>query len=321
MNVNDVMEVASAVAPVFVLIALGLLARGCGWLTKEADDSLLKLTIRLLYPAFIFNRVLAEKDLAELGNLWWPVSSGFLSILVGFGVAWAVAVALKIEGKGKREAFVFTAGIFNYGYFAIPVCEAVLFFGAGFVGKLLVFNLGVEVAIWGVGVMLLGGGALGMGRLLNPPILALVAALWMNHAGWANSMPDFALSSLGMVGNCAIPVGLVLIGATTLDLWRDQRSSPWSWRVVGGGVLVRLVLLPCIMLAVARWVPFPDSALWLSKVFVLQAAMPAGVFAIVIARYYGANAKVAAQAMAPTILACLVTLPVWLVVGQWFLDR
>ena len=95
--------------------------------------------------------------------------------MVGFAVAWVVAVVLKIDGKGKREAFVFTSGIFNYGYFAIPVCDAV--FGSSFVGKLLVFNLGVEIAIWGVGVILLGGGAMGFARLLNPPILALVAAL------------------------------------------------------------------------------------------------------------------------------------------------
>ena len=70
------MLVASAVAPVFVLIGLGVLARGLGWLTREADDSLLKLTIRLLYPCFIFNKVLAEKDLAEIGHLWWPVGCG-----------------------------------------------------------------------------------------------------------------------------------------------------------------------------------------------------------------------------------------------------
>ena len=316
MNLDEVMKVATAVAPMFVLIGLGLLARRSRCLTREADDSLLKLTIRVLYPCFIFNKVLGETSLTELSVLWWPVFSGFASIVMGFGVAWAVAAALRIDGKGQRRAFVFTAGIFNYGYFAIPVCDAV--FGAGLVGKLLVFNFGVEVAIWGVGVILLGGGAFGIRRLFNPPILALVAALCMNNAGWDDGIPEFVRGSIEMVGACAIPVGLLLIGATSLDLWREQRSSSWNWRVAGGGALVRLLLLPCALLAVARWAPFPRNVDWLQEIFVLQAAMPAGIFAIVIARYYEADAKVAAQTMAPTIVACVVTLPIWLVLGRLF---
>lgn len=318
MGIEAVLEVASAVAPVFVLIGLGLLARGYRWLSREADDSLLKLTIRVLYPCFIFEKVFAEESLADLDVIWWPISAGFLSIMVGFGVAFAVAALLRIDDKGKRRAFIFTAGIFNYGYFAIPVCEAV--FGESFVGKLLVFNLGVELAIWGVGVLLIGGGASGVGRLLNPPILALILALWMNHAGWGLYFPEFALGSIEMVGACAIPVGLLLIGATTLDLWREQRTSSWSWRVAGGGALVRLALLPCLMIAVARWVPFPSSVDWMREIFVLQAAMPAGIFAIVIARYYQANAQVTAQTMAPTIVVCIFTLPTWLAFGLWFVE-
>ncbi len=318
MHVEAVMEVASVVAPVFVLIGLGLLARGSRWLTREADDSLLKLTIRLLYPCFIFEKVLAEPSLSELNVLWWPISAGFASILVGFGMAWVVSKLLSIDDKGKRRAFVFTAGIFNYGYFAIPVGAAI--FGNAFVGKLLVFNLGVEVAIWGVGVLLLGGGTFGFQRLLNPPILAVLAALWLNYVGWGEQIPGFALQSIEMVGACAIPVGLLLIGATTLDLWREQRSSTWDWRVAGGGALVRLLLLPCVMLSVARWWPFPEDMNWLREIFVLQAAMPAGIFAIVIARYYRADAHVSAQTMAPTIGACLVTLPTWLAFGLWFVD-
>jgi predicted permease len=317
MEIDAVMEVVSAVAPVFVLIGLGLLARGSRWLTREADESLLKLTIRLLYPCFIFEKVLAEPGLSELSVLLWPVSAGFTSIMIGFGVSFVVARLLRIDDKGKRRAFIFTAGIFNYGYFAIPVCSAV--FGESFVGKLLVFNLGVELAIWGVGVILLGGGAFGIKRLLNPPILALVLALLMNYAGWENYFPEFALGSISMIGACAIPVGLLLIGATTLDLWREQRASSWDWRVAGGGSLVRLLLLPCVMLAVARWTPFPGDVDWLREIFVLQAAMPAGIFAIVIARYYNADANAAAQAMAPTVALCIITLPTWLALGLWFL--
>ena len=318
MGIDAVLEVASAVAPVFVLIGLGLLVRGFRWLSRESDDALLKLTIRVLYPCFIFEKVFADESLADLDVIWWPISAGFLSIMVGFGVAFAVAALLRIDDKGKRRAFIFTAGIFNYGYFAIPVCEAV--FGESFVGKLLVFNLGVELAIWGVGVLLIGGGALGVGRLLNPPILALILALWMNHAGGELYFPEFALESIDMVGACAIPVGLLLIGATTLDLWREQRTSSWSWRVAGGGALVRLALLPCLMIAVARWVPFPSSVDWMREIFVLQAAMPAGIFAIVIARYYRANAQVTAQTMAPTIVACIFTLPTWLAFGLWVVE-
>ena len=43
------------VMPVFAVIAAGAGARRIGWLPAEAEESLLKLVVNLLYPCLIFS--------------------------------------------------------------------------------------------------------------------------------------------------------------------------------------------------------------------------------------------------------------------------
>ena len=69
----------------------------------------------------------------------------------------------------ERNTFVFTTGIFNYGYFAFPVANAL--FGPETFGILLVFVAGVELGIWSIGILFLTAGSekLEWKRMVNPP--------------------------------------------------------------------------------------------------------------------------------------------------------
>ena len=61
----------------------------------------------------------------------------------------------------NRRTFVFSVGIHNYGYLAIPLVS-LLFGGAGSdnptLGVLFIHNVGVEMAFWTLGVMVISGG-------------------------------------------------------------------------------------------------------------------------------------------------------------------
>ncbi len=52
-------SILSVVTSVFLVVATGMAARRLGWLTAEADKSLLRLVIRVLIPCLIF-RVVVE---------------------------------------------------------------------------------------------------------------------------------------------------------------------------------------------------------------------------------------------------------------------
>lgn len=300
------------VAPVFVLIAIGVLLRRLRWLTAEADASLLKVGVNVLFPCLTFQTVLGSAALRDPRNLVWPPLLGFVSMGLGWLAGWWGGKALGLErGKGLRT-FGFTVGFYNYGYMAIPLVKEL--FGDSTLGVLFVHNVGVEIAIWTVGVMMLAGTSLreSWRNLFNGPLVALVLGLACNWLGV--SLPAPVTATVRALADCAVPLALVLIGAFLEEHLRKP-AALWSPRVVGGSVLLRLAALPWLYLVAAKFLPFPAE---LKQVMIVQAAMPAGVFPIVLAKHYAGQPLTAAQVVIGTIAASIPVIPLWIKFGLWW---
>jgi predicted permease len=80
-------------------------------------------------------------------------------------------------------------------------------------------------------------------------------------------------------------------------------------------VAVRLAIVPALLLLYAWIGPVPDGMDWFRQVLVVQAAMPAGIFALVVVRIYEGDRTTAMRAIMATLLGSLLTLPLWLFVG------
>ncbi len=299
-------------APIFALIALGAVLRRVGWLTPEADSSLLRLGVNLFFPALIFSSVVGNAALHEARNLLWPPLLGFAFVVIGWLASWATGRGIGLErGRGLRT-FAFTTGFPNYAYMAIPLVSAL--FSPAALGVLFVFNVGVEFAIWTVGILLLAGGSLreGWRKLLSPPVLALLAAVALNLLRF--DPPGAVRQAVGSLGACAVPLGLLLIGAFLEEHLHDPRAL-FDLRVTLASSALRLGLLPLALLAAARFLPVSTE---LRQVAVVQAAMPAGVFTIVLAKHYGGQPLTATQVVLATTALSLVATPLWLQFGlRW----
>jgi malate permease and related proteins len=304
-------ELLVLIAPIFALIGIGSIARFAGWLTAESDGSLLKLVINVLYPALIFKNVLGNPALADPRNVVWPPLVGFVTMAGGILLAWWIGRGLGFsKGKGLRT-FAFAVGIFNYGYIPIPLMESL--FGPDSVGVLLVHNVGCEIAIWTVGVLVLSGLSLrdGWKRLISGPVIALLAAGLGNVVGFDKVMPVAFEKTIGMAAACAIPVGLIAIGSTLSESLR-QPAQLFSKRVTPAACALRLVLFPAMFLGLAKVLPV---SLELKRVMMVEAAMPAGVIPILIARHYGGKPLTAVQVVIGTTVVGLVAIPLWLRIG------
>ncbi len=300
-------------APIFALIALGAVLRRAGWLTPEADSSLLRLGVNLFFPALIFNSVVGNAALHDPRNLLWPPLLGFGSICLGWLASWGGGRLIGLErGRGLRT-FAFTTGFPNYAYLAIPLVSAL--FPPATLGVLFVFNVGVEFAIWTVGILLLAGGSLreGWRKLLSPPVLALLAAVALNALRLVPPAPIG--QTIAALGHCAVPLGLLLIGAF-LEEHLHQPRALLDARVNLASCALRLGLLPLALLAATKALPVSAE---LKQVAVVQAAMPAGVFTIVLAKHYGGQPLTAAQVVFATTAGSLVSIPLWMQFGRWWL--
>lgn len=225
------------------------------------------------------------------------------------------------EGCGKRT-FAVSAGVQNFGYTAIPVVEQ-LYVGAGATAMLFVHNLGVELAIWSVGVMILSGDRqIPWRRLVNGPVVSVLLGLLLVGSGAdqflcagegaAHAVGGPLRKAMAWLGAGAFPVAILITGAVMMDLVAEERPSP---RIVLGGCVVRLAVLPLVLLAAARFLPAP---LALKQVLVVQAAMPSAMSPIMLAKIYQGRPGVAVQVVIATTVVSLFTLPFVIVWGgRW----
>jgi len=308
---GNLLDILTYVAPPVLMLLLGAMLRRAGWFKAEADASVSVLTVRVLYPCFFFYHIVGSDEQMAPGNLAFVVGGGFLSIALGFLVAWLVSRITRMDSQ-SAPSFTFAAGIFNYGYFAFPV--AISLFGEQVLPKFIVFNLGVEIAIWTVGILFLSSSGFKFSRLINPPAISIILALVVKNGGGDAIVPSFVWEVIKMLGACSIPVGLLLIGGNISDLMKGFKFSK-GFKVEISSVAVRLVVVPSLLLLYAWTGPIPDGMDWFRKVLIVQAAMPAGIFALVVVRIYEGDRTTAMRAIMATMLGSLVTLPLWLFLG------
>jgi malate permease and related proteins len=112
--------------------------------------------------------------------------------------------------------------------------------------------------------------------------------------------------TLSMLGAGAFPLGIFIIGCTIMDLIGAERPSV---KIISAALVVRVLLVPVVFLAAAKFLPIADE---LRQVIVVQAAMPAGMTPIILARLYGGRPAVAVQIVVFTTALSIFSLP-WII--------
>lgn len=299
------------ILPVFAMIALGVVLRRIHWVEGEAETSLLRLVIYVCFPCLVFESVLSNVELQQPGNLLGAPLVGFGTTVASIGIAWLAGRSLGLTiGTGLRT-FALAAGLGNYGYLPLPIMTGL--FGPESRGLLLVHNVGVEFALWTVGVIVLSGLSIreGWRKLLSPMVLTLLGAVLINLTGLGPRVPVMVMEFVGALAACAVPLGLLMTGANLANYLGEPKAL-FEPRVSLGSAALRLAILPLAFLALARWLPVP---LELKRVIVVQGAMPAAVIPIILAQHYGGRPLTAVQIVLGTTALGVLLTPLWLRAG------
>ncbi len=304
-------ELFRLILPVFALIAVGVVLRRVHWVEGAAETSLLRLVVYVCMPCLVFDTVVGNASLRDPGNLLLPPLAGFVTTTAGFAVAYAAARAIGLaRGTGLRT-FAVSAGIANYSYLPLPIVGGI--WGERAQGLVLVHNLGVDLALWSVGLLVLTGASPreGWKKLVTPMLIILVLAVVINVTGMAPHVPGFIGSMAHSLGVCAVPIGVLMTGVNLAD-YLDRPSTLLHRNVAVAACVVRLGIMPVLMLCFARVLP---CSVELKRVLVVEAAMPAAVFPIIMARYYGGQPLTAVQVVLSTTAAGLIACPLWIRAG------
>lgn len=328
-------QIVSSVLGVFLIIGVGAVCRSRKWLSAEADFSLAKITANVLMPALFLDRILNDETLNSISTAWLPPLVGFGFTTLGMLAAWSAAKMIGpwigLKSDKQQRAFSLCAGICNYGYIPLPLAQ--IFYPSAEV-DLILHNVGVDMAMWSVGIAIISGGSKKTGdknaastskmsrwikmaipALTSAPILAAATAVSIRVLGWDTYVPNALMKTIGILAAASIPMGLLLSGAIIIDF---LKAAQWT----GATPLIffsfgfRQLLMPALMLAFASLVLTQTD---MKQVMLLQAAMPSAVFPVVLTRLYHGDTTTALRVVLSTSLAGLFLIPLWMSLGAWWL--
>ena len=299
------LQVLAAVLPVYLLMVSGALLRKTGVVRSEHDAGVMRLVFNVLLPCLILDKILGNDAVRGGSVVAWSIAMGFVFIGVGLATGYAIGRLIGLgRGRGLRT-FALSSGCQNFGFTAAPVIEVL--WGGGALAVMFLHNIGVEIAVWTLGLMLVSGSTgVPWRKLLNGPLIAVAVAMACVFTGLDRFITGPPREMMSMLGLSAIPIAVFITGCTIMDLALSEKPR---LSLVVGAAVVRLVLVPIVILTAARYLPM---AVELRQVLVVQAAMPAALTPILMARLYGGHPAIAVQVVIATTIISLFTLP-WII--------
>ena len=302
-----------AILKVFVVVlAAGILVRR-GVLTDTMVTSLSTVTVVLFLPCLIFSKVVANFEPRTI-ELWWALPiAGLLMPVLGLVPA-AVAFARELPEKRSMLAL---ASMQNAGYLVLPVGLA-LFPDEfdRFALYCFLFILGFNALLWSLGKVLVTNGQRNGGwkGLITPPLVANLAAVTLALTGFDRFIPAVFIDAVDLVGQAAVPVATVVLGAILGGV--AFRLRPYLWDAVRV-LTIKLGLLPAATIVLVHATGLGASDPLLAKFLILEAAAAPASGLILQVRTYGGDEQKVGSLMLLCYAACMVTMPLWL--ATWYI--
>ena len=286
------MSLAFLLLPDFTLILLGLmLFRFTRW-EPAFWAGLEKLVYYVLFPSLLFDATArAPLDFASTGNM---LQVALLTCLSGVALGW-LAKPLFRPGPMLFESGVQTAFRFN-SYIALAVASRL---GGDTGTALMALIIGFSVPLCNVAAvhaLVHRKGGLLRELMKNPLLLATVLGLVFNFAGIP--IPEFIGATLSRIGNAAIAIGLITVGAGLRLSGLHQAKGMAAYFIA-----IKLLALPAIAWLLGSRLGLPPLQL---HIVVMFSALPTASSAYVLAARMGGNGPFV------SFLISVLTLPLWL---------
>lgn len=299
-------NVFSRILAVFLVILAGAAARRRGVLTQDSTDGLCRVAIELTLPFLYFYTLSTTLSPALFVSIAYLPLLAAGMILAAFFLSRLIAPFLKLNNDG-RKTFVFLCAFPNYGFLAIPLVFSL--FGQEGLAMVFMFNLGISLLYWTLGIAILGGAGIsvkGMLRnLANGATLGL--ALGITAGVCSLRVPEFILEAAELIGKSSIPLALIVVGAILAHQDEKQRAA---FGAISALVVFRLIAMPLAALfLVNRFGHLPQM---LRALIVLQAAMPSASTTPILTRKFGGDTALAAAGVFFTTLFSIVTVPLFI---------
>ncbi|HTO03024.1 MAG TPA: AEC family transporter [Opitutus sp.] len=301
--------VLTTLAPVFLLIAIGAGLQRSGFVSpgflKEAN----RLTYWIGLPALLFSQLVTSFHDAEGASQVLSAMGIATALLIAaaYLVVWALRVPGAVAGTLVQAAF---RG--NLAFVGLPIIYAMPdtpIAGGMSVRAAAVVVVGPMMVAYnfaGVVVLLLSQHRFGWAMVrpflrqlaMTPPLIATVAGIIFAMAGWSLPLP--LVTTLGALGEMALPLGLLGVGGALMTVDREMvGKAAWA------AALIKTVVSPIFGWAVGRALDLDPLALKMLMIFM---ATPTAVASYAVALELKGDEKLASGAIVLSVLTSVVTL-------------
>lgn len=295
-------DVYGALAPTFILIALGYVIRAAGVASAETFGMVNRFGYFVLYPAFLFTLVSgAHAGVAGAGLF---IAGLLIAVLTLMGLALVAHMFMRNDGPAFTS--VFQGGV-RWNGFALLAAAPALYgqtgvdlIGLAF-GPMVLFVNVICVAVlsrWGASRATSWRAVLDQ-IVANPLILACAAGLAFNFLSVGSLGP--VSDALALLGQAAMPIALLCVGAG-LDFDALRASSVR----VAAATTLKLLLAPLIFWCLARTLGADPLH---AAVAAGMGATPTAAAGYTLAREMGGDARLMAAIITATTLASIITMP------------
>lgn len=241
----SVVSVIETALPVFLALALGMLCRSKGFLTRDGVDALKKVVLNLTLP-FVLLEAFATAEYTAAALLLPLLMFGICCLALGLGCL--LTRVFRVKGRLVKFLFSgFEAGMLGYALF-------VLLFPERSVSDFALPDIGQTLFVFTLYKILLSGKtdlkAIGRDMATTPILWAVAAGVLIGATGLYARLEQWGVAKIltASTGFLSAPTGMIILLTVGYDLVLGQIP----WKKTAGLIALRLAIMAvCFVAAVA----------------------------------------------------------------------
>lgn len=298
------MTIIETIAPIFLIIIFGAILQGKGFLKNHFIQEANRFIFRFPLPALIFAGIV-KSSMQDVTAT--HIAVAIIPTVLILGIAFSIGLAIGLR-HGKLGSFTQIAFHGNVSYIGLAVLfymlgEEGLKRGSILVGILILLNnaLAIVVLSWTSGQHRSIRKAL-LSIVTTPVIVATFAGMLVLYSGIP--IPNVMMKSMVMLANIALPLALILIGASI-----SVGTILQSLKFTALASALKLFLLPGIALAFCKIVNIPLKE---ALPAIILLATPTAISTYVMAREMGGDNNLASGTVTLSTLLSPLAFVLWI---------
>lgn len=313
------MNIFVVIQQMLVLLAMmltGYIVFRMGWLDKNACSRMSKIVVNVLNPCLMIYGVLGKEVDLDRGMLVQTLI--LVAVYYGVLILLSAPVASFLHVKSQhynlyRLMFIFS----NVAFMGIPVITSI--YGRESMLLIAFYNLGYNLLLYTYGIYLAGKGIAETGqsgpeeraahkggmqwkKLINPGVVSCIVSIGIFASGV--SLPDSVCTFFDYVGNAAVPLSMILIGASVAQGGKKEFFLDGKMYAFMAVKMLAVPICAALLLKLLPWPPLVEG------VFILMLAMPVGSIVVMLATESGNDALECTKGSILTTLVSVLTIPI-----------